>query len=150
MNLADQLPIEAIQTQASAADWQAAIRLAGEGLVATGVTTAEYTDEMIAAIDEHGPYIVVAPGFALAHSRPSPAVQRTGISWVGLANPVKFGHKTNDPVSLVVGLAATDHDGHIEMMSALAGVLADEAVLKTLIEAETPEHVREILTRVSE
>ena len=145
MSLAERLPESAIVTRAVAADWRAAVRLAGDGLIAQGVATAAYTDEMIAAVDEHGPYIVIAPGFALAHSRPSPAVLSTGISWVGLAEPVEFGSEANDPVKLVVGLAATDHDAHLETMAALAAVLTDEELLAELIAAESPARVRELL-----
>ena len=104
---------------------------------------------MIAAVEKHGPYIVIAPGFALAHSRPSPAVLRTGLSWVSLSEPVDFGSGTNDPVRLVVGLAALDHDSHIETMAALAGILSDEAMLSELIAAETAAEVHAILGRVA-
>ena len=142
MSLADQLTQGAIATKAVAKDWRDAIRLAGDGLIAAGVATEQYTAEMIEAVEKHGPYIVVAPGFALAHSRPSPAVLGTGISWVGLAEPVEFGSAANDPVTLVVGLAAQDHDSHLAVMSSLAGVLADETVLRELLAAETPEQVR--------
>lgn len=145
MNLAEHLPEGSIATRAVAADWRSAVRLAGDGLVASGATDAAYTDEMIRAIEDLGPYIVIAPGFALAHSRPSPSVRRTGISWAGLASPVEFGSEANDPVRLIIGLAATDHDAHIEIMSALAGVLADEDVLAAAIAAETPEQVRAVL-----
>nr|WP_241428945.1 PTS sugar transporter subunit IIA [Agrococcus sp. ARC_14] len=143
------MPEAAIGTLAHAEDWRAAVRLAGDRLVATGVTTDDYTEQMLAAIDEHGPYIVIAPGFALAHSRPSAAVLRTGISWLSLAEPVPFGHAVNDPVRLVVGLAAVDHDGHIEIMSALAAVLADDAVLAELLAADSPATVRELLAQHS-
>lgn len=149
MSLANDLPASAIVTRAHASDWRAAIQLAGGALTASGVTTAAYTDEMIAAVEKHGPYIVIAPGFALAHSRPSPAVLRTGLSWVSLSEPVDFGSGTNDPVRLVVGLAALDHDSHIETMAALAGVLSDEAVLSELIAAETAAEVHAILGRVA-
>ncbi|HET8778964.1 MAG TPA: PTS sugar transporter subunit IIA [Agromyces sp.] len=145
MNLPDALPAEAIVTLARADDWRAAVRIAGERLVASGATTDAYTDEMISAIDEHGPYIVIAPGFALAHARPSPAVLQTGLSWVSLAEPVPFGHSVNDPVRLVVGLAATDHDGHIEAMSSLAAILADPAALDELLAADSPSRVRDLL-----
>ncbi|GAB2986116.1 PTS sugar transporter subunit IIA [Frigoribacterium salinisoli] len=145
VGLARHLPPEAITVGARAADWQEALRLAGAGLVAAGATTDAYSDEMVAAVTELGPYIVVAPGLALAHSRPSPAVLRTGLSWVGLAEPVAFGHSTNDPVDLVVGLAALDHDGHIDMMSALAAVLADEDALARLRAASSPDEVVAIL-----
>lgn len=145
MNLADELPEAAIATGATVADWRDAIRAAGDRLVASGATTSDYTDEMLAAIDEHGPYIVIAPGFALAHSRPSPAVLRTGISWVSLAEPVEFGHAQNDPVRLVVGLAAVDHDGHLEVLSAIAELLQDPAALDELLAADSPAALRELL-----
>jgi len=149
VGLATHLPVEAVRTGATAASWQDAVRLAGDGLVAVGATTDAYTDEMVAAVTELGPYIVVAPGLALAHSRPSPAVQRTGLSWVGLAEPVEFGHSTNDPVDLVLGLAALDHDGHLEMMSALAAVLADEDGLARLRAAARPDEVVALLDELA-
>jgi PTS system ascorbate-specific IIA component len=146
MTLAEYLPDEAIRTRAHAANWREAVRLAGAALTAQGVTTDRYTEEMIEAIEKLGPYIVIAPGFALAHSRPSPAVLRTGISWVALAEPVEFGAGENDPVRLIVGLAALDHDSHIDMMGALGDVLADDELLGKAIAAETPEAVRALLS----
>ena len=56
-----------------------------------------------------------------------------------------FGHSVNDPVRLVVGLAATDHDGHIEVMSSLAAILADSAALDELLGADSPSRVRDLL-----
>lgn len=149
MNLATHLPEGAIVTNAQAADWREAVRLAGAALVAQGATTDVYTDEMIKAIEDLGPYVVIAPGFALAHSRPSPAVLKTGISWVALAEPVEFGSKGNDPVRLVMGLAAKDHDSHIDIMSALAGVLDDDDTLDAAILADSPEQVRDVLAKAA-
>ena len=142
-NLAEAL--SSIVTQANAADWRAAIRLAGDGLVSGGATTDAYTDEMIAAVEKHGPYIVIAPGVALAHSRPSPAVLTGGLSWVSLATPVEFGNKANDPVNLVIGLAAVDHDAHLTVMRALAGVLSDSSAMERLTAATSPDDVRAVL-----
>jgi PTS system ascorbate-specific IIA component len=147
LNLAEAL--SSIDTQAEAADWRAAIRLAGDGLVAGGATTDVYTDEMIAAVEKHGPYIVIAPGIALAHSRPSPAVLTGGLSWVSLASPVEFGNAANDPVTLVIGLAAVDHNAHLEVMSALAGVLSDSSAMERLNAATTPDDVRAVLGEVA-
>jgi len=148
VNLADELVEESIRTQAVVADWRAAIALAGDALVDGGVTTAAYTAEMIAAVEKLGPYIVIAPGLAIAHSRPSPAVLRAGLSWVTLAEPVEFGNKKNDPVSLIIGLAATDHEGHLGMMSALAKVLMNAELLAALKSAESPAQVRALLAGV--
>jgi len=149
MSLSDFLPDGAIVTQAQAHDWREAVKIAGEALVVQGVITSAYTNEMIKTIEDLGPYIVVAPGFALAHARPSSSVLKTGISWVSLAQPVPFGNKANDPVRLVVGLAAVDHESHLDLMSALADVLADESVFENAIDACTPTAVREILASVA-
>jgi len=145
VTLADELVEASIRTNAAAADWQAAITLAGDALVAGGVTTEAYTAEMIAAVEKLGPYIVIAPGLAIVHSRPSPAVLRAGFSWVALDEPVAFGHKKNDPVSLVIGLAAPDHEGHLGMMQALAAVLMNTELLSALKAADSPAAVRALL-----
>jgi PTS system ascorbate-specific IIA component len=144
-NLANELSDTGIVVGATAANWQEAITLAGEALVRSGIATDDYTAEMIDAVTRLGPYIVIAPGIALAHSRPSPAVLRTGLSWVQLADPVAFGSPTNDPVSLIIGLAATDHTGHLAIMSALAGVLIDEGKMKELRAATTAHDVKALL-----
>lgn len=139
------LPQSAIRIGAAAADWRAAVRVSGEALVAGGATEPAYTDEMIRTVEQLGPYIVIAPGIALAHSRPSPAVRQAGMSLVTLATPVPFGHKTNDPVRLVVGLAAPDDEGHVVALATLAEFLSDEDRRERLIEAGSAGEVRDLI-----
>lgn len=135
----------AIRVGAFAADWRAAVREAGDALVASGVTEDAYTDEMIATVEELGPYIVIAPGIALAHSRPSPAVRRVGMSLVTLAGAVEFGHRENDPVRLVVGLAAPDSDGHVTALATLASFLSDETNRESLLSARSVDEIRALV-----
>ncbi|MBQ0862398.1 PTS sugar transporter subunit IIA [Streptomyces smyrnaeus] len=144
-SLSELLPPEAIRLEVTAADWRGALRAAGELLVTRGVTTDAYTDEMIRNVEENGPYIVIAPGFAFAHARPSPAVRRTGMSWVRLAEPVAFGHETNDPVTLVVALAAEESGAHTAAMAALARLLGDPATEAALRTASDPEQLHRAL-----
>lgn len=144
INLAEALC--SISTKANAKDWRDAIRLSGAGLVAGGAATDAYTDQMIAAVEEHGPYIVIAPGIALAHGRPSEAVLTGGLSWVSLEEPVEFGHPKNDPVSLVIGLAAIDHTTHMDVLKALAGILSQKGKLEQLVAADSEAELRSLLT----
>lgn len=144
--LRDLLPVNAIRLDVDASDWRAAIRAAGELLGETGVAGDSYTDAMIRVVEEHGPYIVLAPGFALAHSRPDDSVTRTGMSLVRLAEPVRFGHDTNDPVTLVMALASVDSSAHQDALAALAGVLAAPERREALERAQTPDEVRDALT----
>lgn len=146
-SLLELLPEDAIALRGEARDWREAVRLAGVALERSGAATAAYAAEMIATVEELGPYIVIAPGIALAHSRPSPAVIRTGLAWVTLAAPVSFGHPDNDPVTLVVGLAARDETAHIDALAALASLLSDEAVQAELMSSATPAELRSCIGR---
>ncbi|GGX76037.1 PTS sugar transporter subunit IIA [Streptomyces fructofermentans] len=143
--LTDLLSTDAVRLEVAADDWRAAIHAAGGILVSEGISTAEYTEEMVRNVEDNGPYIVIAPGFALAHARPSPAVLRTGMSWVRLSRPVPFGHESNDPVELVVALAASDAEAHTAALSALARVLADPERTRALQQAASPEDVLAVL-----
>lgn len=136
---------DAIRLDAPATDWRDAIRIAGELLEARGAITGDYTRAMIASVEENGPYIVISPGFAFAHARPSEAVHRTEISWVRLAGPVAFGHADNDPVSLVVALAAADAKAHTRAMAQLAKIIGSPDARRALDAAATVADVRAII-----
>jgi len=139
------LPLEAIQLGAEAETWRAAVQLAGEGLVRSGAAKAGYSAEMIRMIDEHGPYVVIAPGLALAHARPGPDVLADGLAIVTLSTPVKFGHPHNDPVCVVLALAIANPLEHLSAVAGLANVFNDSSAIADLAGAETPERVREIM-----
>lgn len=136
-NLVTSLPESAIRLNQEVSSWDEAVRLAGDALARSGATRPEYADEMIEAVRAHGPYIVVVPHIALAHSRPGPNVLSDGLSWVSLKTPVEFGHTENDPVRLVIGLASADHETHIATMAGLASLLGDTQRREELLSAKT-------------
>jgi PTS system ascorbate-specific IIA component len=140
-----ELPAEAVALDVLADDWRAAVRAAGAALAAAGFAAPEYADEMIRMIEEHGPYVVIAPGLALAHARPGPAVLRDGIAVVTLSTPVSFGHPYNDPVSVVVALAVATADTQIALVAELANVFNDSTAITDLAAATSVDDVRRIL-----
>lgn len=89
--------------------------------------------------------MVIAPGIALAHGRPSDSVLETGLSLVTLSTPVDFGSQSNDPVSLVIGLAAKDHDSHVDLLAALSELLMNEEKVNLLLSATNEDAVRSVL-----
>ncbi|UOE44458.1 PTS sugar transporter subunit IIA [Agromyces larvae] len=139
------LPDEAVDISADAGDWRAAVRVAGRGLVRSGAARAEYTDRMIAVIEEFGAYVVIAPGLALAHARPGADVRRAGLSVATLATPVAFGHPHNDPVRVVIGLAVASADEHVTGVASLANVFNDPAAIGRLTAATSADEVRAVL-----
>ena len=139
------LPVEAIVLGATVVDWRAAVRVAGDALVASGSARPGYAAEMIRMIEEHGPYVVIAPGLALAHARPGPTVLADGLAIVTLDSPVAFGHPHNDPVSVVLGLAIARADQHLAAVAALANVFNDSDAIASLAAASTVEDVQRIM-----
>lgn len=139
------VPDSAVALGAVATDWREAVRVAGAALTASGATEAAYSHEMIRMIEEHGPYIVIAPGLALAHARPGPAVLRDGLAVVTLATPVPFGSAYNDPVRVVLALAVASSEHHLPLVAELANVFNDSTAIARLAEASSPHEVRAIL-----
>ena len=139
------LPDDAITIGLPVDDWRGAVRAAGQALEHSGAATADYTERMVGVINEFGAYVVIAPGFALAHARPGPDVLREGLSVVTLAEPVAFGHPHNDPVQVVVGLAVTSSDEHVHFVAALANVFNDADVIPALAAATDADGIRSLL-----
>lgn len=139
------LPESAIVIGAQAADWRAAVTLAADALARSGAAAPEYAHEMIRMIEEHGPYVVIAPGLALAHARPGPEVLADGLSIVTLKTPVNFGHPHNDPVRVILGLAIVSAAEHLVAVAALANVFNDSHAIDELAAASSAAEVRQIM-----
>ena len=139
------LPDSAVVIAAEAPDWRAAVHTAADALVASGSALPGYGDEMVRMIDEHGPYVVIAPGLALAHARPDDRVVRDGLAVVTLARPVAFGHPHNDPVAVVLGLAIESVGGHLESIADLANVFNYSSVIPALAGAASADEVRRLM-----
>jgi ascorbate PTS system EIIA or EIIAB component len=136
---------QSILLGAKARDWREAVRLAGTALERGGRTTRQYAEEMVRMIEEHGPYVVISPGLALAHARPGPSVKSDGLGVVILETPVEFGHPYNDPVKIVLGLAVATPDRHLTMVAGLANAFDDPATTERLAAATSADEVRSIL-----
>lgn len=124
--------------------WQEAIRKAGGLLLDNGCVKQEYVDDMVNVVLEHGPYIVIAPGIALAHARPECGAHKIGVSVMTLKEPVNFGNPDNDPVKLVLGLAAVDNNSHIEVIKDMMKFLGDEC-LEVIYNCKTAKELSDYL-----
>lgn len=136
---------ESVVLQATARDWREAVELSGAALQAAGAARPGYAAEMVRMIEEHGPYIVVAPGLALAHARPGPEVLSDGLAVVTLAEPVEFGHPYNDPVRVVLGVSAASNESHLQLVAGLANIFNDTDAVDRLAGAASADEVRGIL-----
>ena len=91
------LPEEAVTVGASAADWREAVEQVAKALARAGFARLAYATDMIRMIEEHGPYVVIAPGLALAHARPGPRSLARGMAVVTLAEPLQSPQYQSSP-----------------------------------------------------
>lgn len=137
------------QVHVSVTDWVAAVRAATQLLITTGAVSATYVERCVDIVREQGPYIVIAPGIALAHARPEDGAKALGLTAVCLTAPVRFGHPTNDPVDVVFAFSSPDPDAHVGLISALARALAD-GLADDLRAASSDEAATSLLQEVIE
>ena len=103
-----------------------AIKKAAELLFESGYITKEYIDAMLETYKVNGAYIVIAPKFAMPHARPENGVIKSGFSILTLKEGVNFGSKDNDPVELIIGLAASNSDKHIEVIQKITEIFSNK------------------------
>lgn len=139
---------DSIRLNVRAFNWRSAIRVAGKLLEGSGAGSAAYTDAMVKNVEEHGPYIVIAPGFAFAHAQAPGLVRQTGMAWVRLKKPVKFGNDLNDPVTLIAALASADSTQHIQAMRQLMAVVDNDHTRARLRTATNVDQFLNVLGRV--
>lgn len=143
--LSDLLTKETINLQSDCSNWQEAIQTSGKILERDKYITEEYIQASIDSVKEHGPYIVVTKGVALAHAVNNHGVLKTGMSLARLNTPVEFGNKSNDPVKFVFMLAAIDSTSHLVALSDLAEFLEREEFMRILNQATKAEQLIEYI-----
>lgn len=131
---------ENIKVKVDVKDWRGAVEVSGNILLENGKIKRKYIDDMISAVVDMGPYMVLAPGFALAHAKPSSDVIENAVSLITLKNPVNFGSK-NDPVKVILCMASTDNTSHINILKAVAERLMMDGMIDRIASCESVQEV---------
>lgn len=116
---------QSIKLHQRAADWKEAIKIGTDMLVASGAIKPCYHDAIIESIESMGPYIIIAPSLAMPHARPEQGVNRTAFALVTLDTPVTFEGE-EEPVDVLITLAGSSSDEHMEGLMEVTQVLDDE------------------------
>ncbi|HDY7527487.1 TPA: PTS sugar transporter subunit IIA [Vibrio vulnificus] len=114
-----------IKLQAQAPNWRDAIKIGTDMLIASGAIEPCYHDAIISSVEELGPYICIAPNLALPHARPENGVNRTAFALVTLETPIYFEGE-DEPVDVLITLAGSSSDEHMEGLMEVTQVLDDE------------------------
>jgi transcriptional antiterminator/mannitol/fructose-specific phosphotransferase system IIA component (Ntr-type) len=132
VSLQDVLLLKTIELDVEAADWEEAIKSAGNLLVAAKAVEKRYVDSMIQCVKKMGVYIVIGPGLAMPHARCEDGVNKICLSMVRLKNPVNFGSQVNDPVDLIFAFGAVDYKSHLRVLYELWQIFNDSVAMQTL------------------
>lgn len=136
-----------IKLNQSAANWEDAIKIGTDALVASGAIEPRYYDNIIAKIKELGPYIVLAPGLAMPHSRPEDGAIKTAFGLTTLSEPVNFN---GELVSVLVTLASSDSNNHIEGIVEITQIFddpesSDGINIQKFLDCKTKEEVLAVI-----
>jgi PTS system ascorbate-specific IIA component len=114
-----------IKLNVSVENWRDAIKVGTDMLEKSGAINPSYYKSIISSIEKLGPYIVIAPNFAMPHARPEDGVNRTAFALVTLTEPVYFEGE-DEPVYVMVTLAGSSSDEHMEGLMEVTQVLDDD------------------------
>lgn len=137
--------ISRIQALSEAIDWQNSIVKAGNILLSHQDIEGRYIEAMIQKVKDYGQYIVIAPGIAMPHARPEDGALRTSVAIMTLKEPVVFGHRQNDPVRIIICLAAVDNSAHLEALSDIADIFGDQEKLESILCQTDAEGIYDLL-----
>jgi len=135
-----------IKVDVEASDYKEAIFKAGELLLQDGLIQQSYIDKMINAVEKLGPYMVIMPGFALAHANSENDVNENCYSFITLKQPVNFGCP-NDPVKVIMALGAIDKTEHIKKISQIATILMNPTTFDEIMNCSDVDRIYEILNK---
>uniref|UniRef100_UPI003F583965 PTS sugar transporter subunit IIA n=1 Tax=Vibrio cholerae TaxID=666 RepID=UPI003F583965 len=142
--LSELITSDVIRIYPNAADWQDAVQSC-QALIDNGAVEPRYVDAIFRSHEELGPYYVVGPSMAMPHARPEDGVNRLSLAITVIQQGVHFDSEGNDPVKMLVTLAATDSESHVGAIAQLAELFMNEEHVEQICNAQTIEDVLAVI-----
>lgn len=136
---------DVVQVIPQVKDWREAIKIACQPLIDKGCIEPRYVDSIYKSHEQIGPYYVLGPGIAMPHARPEEGVNQLSLALTIIEKGVEFGADENDPVKLLIVLAATDNDSHINAIVKLAELFDNQDDIDTLLQAKSKAEVLAVI-----
>ncbi|WP_368916569.1 PTS sugar transporter subunit IIA [Proteus mirabilis] len=136
---------DVVQVIPQVKDWREAIKIACQPLIDKGCIEPRYVDAIYKSHEQIGPYYVLRPGIAMPHARPEEGVNQLSLALTIIEKGVEFGADENDPVKLLIVLAATDNDSHINAIVKLAELFDNQDDIDTLLQAKSKAEVLAVI-----
>mgnify|MGYP003616995962 FL=1 len=131
-----------IQLEEKIENWEESIRIASKPLLEKNVIEERYIKAMIENIKKLGFFVVLREYLAMPHARPEEGAVDTGISFLKLNSPVKYG---DDDIYLIFVLASKDAESHTEILMELANLFQDDETIEKLVKSRKLEEIEEVI-----
>ena len=139
----DMLKLENIKILAGVKDWKEAIYTAVQPLVFGVYCEARYSDEIIKNTEKLVPYYVLCENVALIHGSTEQGVIKRQIAITLLKEPVKFKEDGYD-VRILVTLAATDAESHMEVLQAMSELFESKESTQRVLDASNEKEIYDL------
>ena len=110
-----------VKLKVKASDWEEAVRIGAGMLVEQGCAKQSYVDGIIASVKELGPYIVIADGIAMPHTRPD-----------------------DSEVKVMICFSAVDSESHMDILKMIVEFV-ERGLIDDIAKATTYEELLEVI-----
>lgn len=114
-----------------------------------GYCESRYIDEIIKNTERLGPYYVLCENLALVHGSTDQGVLKRQIAVTLLREPIKF-KENGDDVRVMVTLAATDSESHMEVLQAMSQLFEDPESVKKVLGATSEQEIYDLFIQASD
>ncbi|MBC1727765.1 BglG family transcription antiterminator [Listeria seeligeri] len=113
---------ETIMLEKSCPTWRRAIKVGTKCLEDLSIVEPSYHEKIIENLKTYGPYIVIAPGVAIAHAGANDGVLMDGLGVTVIEDGILFYDRYEEPVHVIFTLALNTKEAHsiVEQLMKLA------------------------------
>lgn len=129
-SISDLLPSENVYVTDNHLDWKQAIKKSFLPLLKNNSITTNYVTEIINKLQQQKQLLLVKKGILLAHSVPSPKVNKTGMSLLKLNTQVSI---KGESIACIICLASTKDKQHLKALNDLLKIIQNKSTYQTLI-----------------
>lgn len=122
-------------------DWKNAIKLGVDLLVKNNIATSELSNAIIDSTLKMGPYYILMPKVALAHTAPGEYNKKVGLSLILFKKPIKFSDNERHQVNLLFTLSAIDSDSHMNILVKFSELFSSDSILEQSLRCKSKEEL---------
>lgn len=139
LNLSAVLKKDFIQFHLKAATYTEAVKQSAAPLIAQGVVTETYLEEIIHSANERKSWMMITEGVALPHTKPMYGAKKIGLSLGVLETPIILPNGREMKYMMI--LSALDNQQHLKAIAQLVHFLEDDAFFQLLQQTDEPEKI---------